>query len=93
MVSQWSGGFQANVTVRNNGSSTINGWTVRWTFANGQTVTNLWNGTLTATGSNITVGNASYNGTIGGNGTTTFGLLGSGAGATSTPANLSCVST
>jgi hypothetical protein len=35
-----------------------------WTFANGQTVTQLWNGNATQSGANVMVTNMSYNGSI-----------------------------
>ena len=85
----WPGGFQAGVTVKNNGSSALNGWTVKWAFANGQTVTSLWNGTLTQSGSSETVKNAAYNGSIAGNGSTSFGFAANG----SAPSSLSLTCT
>ena len=47
------------------GSAAINGWTVTWTFANGQTVTQAWNATVTSSGSAVTARNVSYNGNLG----------------------------
>jgi endo-1,4-beta-xylanase len=35
-----------------------------WTFANGQTVSSLWNGAVSESGANVTVNNLSYNGSI-----------------------------
>ncbi|NJC85688.1 lytic polysaccharide monooxygenase auxiliary activity family 9 protein [Planosporangium mesophilum] len=89
--SSWNGGFSANVTVRNSGASAINGWTVKWTFPGTQTVSQLWNGSYSQSGSQVTVKNASYNGSVGGNATTTFGFNGSGASSTSVN-NLTCTS-
>jgi hypothetical protein len=71
----WQGGLQAEVTVRNNGSSTLNGWTVPMTLPGGQTIQNLWNGVNSGTSGSITVRNAPYNGSIGPNGSTTFGYV------------------
>jgi len=62
--SQWSGNFGAGITIQNTGTTAISNWTLTWTFANGQTVTQLWNGTETQSGANVTVTNMSYNGTI-----------------------------
>src|SRR5581483_8405578 len=64
ITNQWSGGFGASVTIMNTGSTAINGWTLTWTFANGQAITQLWNGNSTQSGSNVSVTNAPYNGTI-----------------------------
>ncbi|MBE1490265.1 glucose/arabinose dehydrogenase [Plantactinospora soyae] len=91
-TNQWQGGFQADVTVRNNGTATLNGWTVRWTFANGQTIGQLWNGTLTASGSSITVRNVGHNGTLGANASATFGFTGSWNGTNTAPTTLTCTS-
>ncbi len=43
ITNQWQGGFQAEVQVTA-GTAAISGWTVTWTFANGQTVTQIWSG-------------------------------------------------
>ncbi|MGA2889693.1 MAG: cellulase family glycosylhydrolase [Terracidiphilus sp.] len=62
--SQWPGGFGAAITITNTGTTALNGWTLTWAFANGQTITQLWNGAETQSGANVTVTNLSYNGTI-----------------------------
>jgi endo-1,4-beta-xylanase len=62
--SQWGGGFGAAIAINNTGTTAISNWTLTWTFANGQTVTQLWNGAETQSGANVTVTNLSYNGTI-----------------------------
>lgn len=79
VTNSWQGGFQAEVTVTNTGSTTINGWRVSWTLPSGQSISQIWNGTLTTSGGNVTVTNVSYNGTLpppGGG--TSFGFLASG---------------
>jgi endoglucanase len=90
IVNSWDTGFQAEIAVAA-GNAAINGWTVTWTFANGQTITQLWNGTLTTSGSSQTVKNLSYNGSLAANGTTTFGFNGT-HGATNTNPTLACTS-
>jgi hypothetical protein len=62
--SQWQGGFGAAITIVNNGTTALSNWTLTWSFANGQTITQLWNGTETQSGANVTVTNLSYNGSI-----------------------------
>ncbi|MET9250607.1 cellulase family glycosylhydrolase [Nonomuraea sp. NPDC003709] len=84
VTGQWGGGFQAEVRVTA-GSSAISGWTVTWAFANGQTVTNAWNATVSSSGSNVTARNMSYNGSLGAGAGTTFGFLGSWNGSNSVP--------
>jgi hypothetical protein len=64
ITGQWVPGFGASFVITNTGTTTINGWSLKFTFPNGQTVTQLWNGSFTQTGSAVTVTNLSYNGTI-----------------------------
>ncbi len=88
MTGQWSGGFQAEVEVTA-GSSAVKGWTVTWAYANGQSVTQAWNATVTSSGSAVTARNASYNGALAAGSGTQFGFLGSWTGANGTP-TVSC---
>jgi hypothetical protein len=76
VTNQWQGGFGANVNVNNLGDP-VNGWKLTWSFGAGQTVTQLWNGTLSQSGANVTVGNVSYNASIPTGGSTSFGFNGS----------------
>jgi cellulase/cellobiase CelA1 len=87
-TNSWAGGFQGDVTVRA-GTSPVNGWTVRWTLASGQTITQLWNGALSVSGPAVTVKNLSGNGSLAANGTATFGFLSNGSPSTPT---LTCTS-
>jgi endoglucanase len=80
----WGSGATVNVTIKNNGTSAINGWKLTWGFAGNQKITNLWNGVLTQSGTSISVSNASYNVKIPANGGTVtlgFNLLYSGSNA------------
>jgi len=52
--STWQGGFQGLVTITA-GTSGTSSWTLKWTLASGQTITQLWNGTLTVAGTAVTV--------------------------------------
>jgi hypothetical protein len=90
VTGSWPGGFQAEVTVQNTGTSAISGWTVGWTFANGQSVTALWGGTHTQTGATVTVRNAEYNGNLEPGASTTFGFLGSWTGTNAVPSPVTC---
>ena len=85
ITNQWQGGFGGSVTINNTGSTTISGWTLTWSFANGQTITQLWNGSYTQSGSRVSVGNLSYNSTIAPGGNTNFGFNGSWNGTNSAP--------
>ncbi|GAA1398641.1 cellulase family glycosylhydrolase [Catellatospora coxensis] len=75
ITNQWPGGFGANVTVTN-GSTASTSWAVTWTFANGQTITQIWSAQDTASGASHTARNMSYNGNLGPNASTSFGFNG-----------------
>ncbi|GIG90298.1 cellulose-binding domain-containing protein [Plantactinospora endophytica] len=90
VTGSWQGGFQAEVTVQNTGTSAMTGWTVGWTYANGQTISQIWGGTHTQSGSSVSVRNVSYNGNLAPNASTTFGFLGSWTGANAVPAPVIC---
>ncbi len=78
--SQWPGGFGANVTITNLGSA-VSSWNLSWSFGAGQTIQTLWNGSYTQSGGNVTVTNASYNGSIPAGGNTSFGFNGAWNGS------------
>jgi len=86
----WGSGFTANITIRNNSTSAINGWTLAWTFSGNQVITNLWNGAYTQNGQSVSVTNLSYNGNIPANGgTTNFGFNANYNGANNNPTSFS----
>jgi chitin-binding protein len=92
ITNAWQGGYQAEVTVMNHGTTPLNGWRVQWTIPNGQSINSVWNGALTTTGSQAVVRNADWNPTVAPDGTTTFGLSANApAGAPAQP-TLTCSS-
>jgi cellulose 1,4-beta-cellobiosidase len=64
LTSEWPGGFGAAITINNTGTTALSNWTLTWTFANGQTISQLWNGIETQSGANVSIANESYNGSI-----------------------------
>ena len=79
VTNSWPGGYQAEVTVRNNGTSTVTAWSVAFNFPGTQQVSNAWNAVVTQSGQLVTARNASYNGTLAGGASTSFGMIVSGA--------------
>ncbi|MEU7907402.1 cellulose binding domain-containing protein [Actinoplanes sp. NPDC049118] len=77
IVGQWQGGFQAEVTVTA-GAAAVTGWRVGWTFAGGQSITQLWGGRHTSGGNTQQVVNETWNGSLAAGASTTFGFLASG---------------
>jgi hypothetical protein len=68
-TNQWPSGFQVSLTIENNLTTPLNGWTLRYTFPTGQTFTDLWNGNRSQSGPDVTVTNASWNGSVAAGGT------------------------
>jgi hypothetical protein len=52
---QNSSQFGASITIINGGSTTLSNWVLTWSFANGQTISSSWNGTVSQSGANVTV--------------------------------------
>lgn len=62
------------LTITNNTSSAVSGWTAKITVPNGFKITSSWNGKFTVSGTTLTVTNESYNGDIAKGGKTSFGF-------------------
>lgn len=74
--SEWAGGFVANVTIANTGTTAINGWKLTFTFPGDQKITSAWNATVSQSGSGVTLANVSYNPVISPGGSTSLGFQG-----------------
>ncbi|MFF7722468.1 glycoside hydrolase family 6 protein [Streptomyces luteogriseus] len=83
--SQWDTGFTAAVTITNNAAAK-SGWTVKWSYAGNQKVTNGWNGKISQNGADVTVANEGYNGNLASGGSVSFGFNGTYSGTNSVPA-------
>lgn len=68
------------------GSSLIGSWTTAFTLPSGTTIGQLWSGTLTVSGTSVTVKNAAWNGLVDTARSTTYGFIGSGTAPTTAPA-------
>ncbi|MGH9564129.1 MAG: cellulose binding domain-containing protein, partial [Terracidiphilus sp.] len=80
---QNSTAFGAALTIDNTSTTAWTNWTLTWTFANGQTVSSLWNGVESQSGSTVTVTNQSYNGSVPAGGSVTgIGFNGTWNGVT-----------
>jgi endo-1,4-beta-xylanase len=87
--SQWPGGFTAQVVIANTGTTTINGWSLTFTFPGDQKVTSNFNGSFSQAGENVTLTNASYNGTIAAGASITDGFQGTWTSNDTSPASFS----
>jgi endoglucanase len=77
VANDWGSGFTANLSIANNSSSGVNGWTLE--FEAPFEITNIWGAEIVSQeGNRYTVRNLSYNGTLAADGTVSFGFNGSG---------------
>ncbi|HZM80128.1 MAG TPA: glycoside hydrolase family 9 protein [Candidatus Limnocylindrales bacterium] len=84
--SQWGGGFTTKVTVKNTGTTTINGWTLAFTFpAAGQAVSSGWSATWSQTGLNVTAVPLDWNRVLGPGASTEIGFQGTWTNANPEP--------
>lgn len=75
--SVWGTGFVADITIRNTGTTAMNGWTLEFDLA--ANITNLWSGVIVSrVGNRYVIRNESYNGTIPPGGSITFGFQAAG---------------
>ncbi|AYL34687.1 cellulase family glycosylhydrolase [Streptomyces fungicidicus] len=85
VTNEWPGGFQGEVTVRNTGGSAVNGWTLTWSFPADQRITNMWGGTPTQSGSEVSVASAPYTASIPASGSVVVGFTASRTGTNPSP--------
>jgi len=83
----WGNGFTAGLSITNNSASTINGWTLQWTWSGNQQLSGgAWNASSAQTGQNVTLQSLSYNATIAPGATLTgIGFNGSYTGTNAAP--------
>jgi cellulase/cellobiase CelA1 len=85
VVSSWPGGFQASVTIADNGTSAINGWTIKWTYPGDQKISQMWSASYTQSGGQVSATNLSYDATIAPGSSVNFGFTGTYASSNASP--------
>jgi endo-1,4-beta-xylanase len=88
-VSAWNTGLTTAITIANTSSSAVNGWALTFTLPSGQTITSGWNASYSPTSGAVTARNASYNGTIGANGSVGIGFQATHTGNSGKPTSFS----
>ncbi|MFI0924768.1 glycoside hydrolase family 48 protein [Streptomyces sp. NPDC021012] len=84
-TSDWGSGFTAELTLTNRAAEPLNGWTLTYSYAGDQKLTNGWNGVWSQSGKNVTVTNASWNGTLAAGAATTTGAQFAYSGTNAAP--------
>jgi len=85
----WQGGFTADVTLTNTGSSPVNGWKLAFTLPSGQQITSAWSANVSPSSGAVTASNLAYNAQIAPGGQVAFGFQGSSSGAFAKPSGFS----
>jgi len=80
----WGSGFTTNIAIKNLGDA-LSSWTLTYAYTGNQTLTSGWSGTWSQSGKNITVTNASWNGSLATGASTTIGAQFSYSGTNTDP--------
>ena len=83
-VNQWSTGFTAAITITNSGDP-ITSWTLGYSYSGNQALSEGWSGNWTQSGENVTVTNASWNGSLATGASTAIGANFSYSGTNTAP--------
>lgn len=84
---QWPGGFQGGITIRNTSGAAINGWTLQWSFGDGQAVKQMWNASSSQRGAVVSATNVFYTATIAPGREVSIGFFGSMRDRNAVPAS------
>ncbi|MFI8837075.1 cellulose binding domain-containing protein [Streptomyces afghaniensis] len=85
VTSQWSGGFQADVQLTNTGTGAWNGWSLGWSFADGQKLTQAWNAEAAQSGAAVTAKNVGWNSNVAAGSSVSFGFTANSSGTNTKP--------
>jgi hypothetical protein len=87
--SDWPGAFTAKITISNRGATSINGWTLTFTFPGDEAISSAWNTTFTQTGATVSARNTNYDATIPRGASQSFGFLGTWTSNDTAPTSFS----
>ncbi|MET7419757.1 glycoside hydrolase family 11 protein [Dactylosporangium sp. NPDC005555] len=84
-VNAWNTGLTDTITITNTGTTPINGWSLRFNLAAGQTITSGWSATFSPSSGQVTATNVSYNGSLAPGASTTIGFQANHTGNAGAP--------
>jgi endoglucanase len=90
VTTDWGSGFTTSITVTNNGTTAITGWTLTYSYTGNQTLSNGWSGNWTQSGKTVTVTNASWNGNLSAGASAQIGANFNYSGTNTPPASVTC---
>jgi hypothetical protein len=84
-VNAWNTGLTADLAITNTGTTAVNGWSLTFTLAAGQSITAGWNATYSPASGQVAARNAGYNGTIAAGASVSIGFQAGHTGTTAGP--------
>lgn len=86
VLDDWGSGFTGQITLRNGGAASLNGWTLEFDYA-GQ-ISSIWNASVFShVGNHYVIKSASWNGALAPGANATFGFVASPGHVTAGPTN------
>jgi endo-1,4-beta-xylanase len=79
----------SQITIRNTGSSAVQGWTLAFDLPEGQSVSNAWNAQISPSSGRVTATNLPYDATIAPGSTVSIGFIANRTGSAAAPASYS----
>lgn len=76
LTSEWTGGFQASLTITNQRTTALLKWQLAFTFPADQLITQAWSANYTQKDASVVMSNAAENGRISPGGSVTVGFIG-----------------
>jgi mannan endo-1,4-beta-mannosidase len=85
-LSDWGTSFNADVTIRNTGTTAVQGWQLAFAFPGDQKLNQTWNAKAVQQGSEVRATHESWTESIPAGGSVSFGFNGSSTGTNGVPA-------
>jgi hypothetical protein len=79
--SDWGTGYQARYTIKNTGTTAVNGWTLAFGLPATAKLGSFWDAAITTAGATSTAKDRGYNASIAPGATTEFGFIVAGSGS------------
>ena len=84
-TNDWNTGFTGTVTVTNTGTTTLNPWTLQWSFTAGQRITQAWSARVTQSGAAVTATGEAWSASLAPGASVNFGFNGTHTGSNPRP--------
>ncbi|MGV8977455.1 MAG: glycoside hydrolase family 6 protein [Cellulomonas sp.] len=84
-ANSWNTGFTGSIKVTNSSGSALTSWNLKFSFANGQVVTQGWSAKWSQSGAAVTAANEVWNGALAAGGSVDIGFNGSHTGTNTNP--------